>query len=356
MNHQEPSLNLQQLGAKPHLSARRWWRIVGRIAAATVWVYAGALVCVWLLLRFGGDRWWLATVIMFGPRWFLAVPLPFLAAAAAVFWRRGLWLLLVSLIVLLGPIMDFGIPWRWFGQAHGQKYRVLTCNVGGRDFDEPLLLALIARVQPDFIALQECQDPRALAALGDYHVIHHGELIVASRFPLQLRTELSGAHPPHVYPRLLILSCAADTPHGKITFCSLHLPSARYGLSNVLDKTTGLSPSKSGLLTEQIALRKEQSRAVASIVEALPDPVILAGDFNMPEESSIYRDNWSTYQNAFSRTGFGFGYTFNGAVRGIPFGIRIDHILCTAALHPCRCWVGPDVGSDHLPLVADLTY
>jgi vancomycin resistance protein VanJ len=254
--------------------------------------------------------------------------------------------------------MGFCLPWGWISFSHtcSPEIRVLTCNVSGEEFNETSLIELIRQVRPDFIALQECQNPQTLSALENYYVIHHGELIVASRFPLQLGTELSGLHPPHTYPRLLILSCVADTPQGKITFCSLHLPSAHYGLSRVIDRNTILRPSKSGLLTEQISLRTEQSQTVASFVKKAPYPVILAGDFNMPEESAIYRKNWSEYQNAFSQSGFGFGRTFTGAVRGIPFGIRIDHILCGTAWIPARCWVGPNVGSDHMPLIANLAY
>ncbi len=177
------------------------------------------------MLRFGGDRWWLATILLFGPRWFFAVPLPFLTVAAAVFWRRGLWLLLVTTAVLLVPIMGFCFSWRCIVHPQRSEYRVLTCNVGGQDFSESALIDLIGQIRPDFIALQECQDPRALSTIDNYYIIHRGELIVASRFPLQVTDELSGYHPPHTYPRLLILACVADTPQGKITFCSLHLPS-----------------------------------------------------------------------------------------------------------------------------------
>ena len=48
-----------------------------------VWLYVVALLAVWLLLRFGGDRWWLATVMLFGPRWVYGLPLLLLVPAAA---------------------------------------------------------------------------------------------------------------------------------------------------------------------------------------------------------------------------------------------------------------------------------
>ena len=43
-----------------------------------VWLYAAMLAAVWLLLDFGGDRWWLATVMLFGPRWVYGLPLALL--------------------------------------------------------------------------------------------------------------------------------------------------------------------------------------------------------------------------------------------------------------------------------------
>ena len=74
----------------------------------------------------------------------------------------------------------------------------------------------------------------------------------------------------------------------------------------------------------------------------------------MPPDSVIYRRYWGRYENAFSQTGFGFGKTRWTTMKGITFGIRIDHILSNEHWQPERCWVGPDIGSDHLPMFADL--
>ena len=74
----------------------------------------------------------------------------------------------------------------------------------------------------------------------------------------------------------------------------------------------------------------------------------------MPTDSCIYRRDWNDYRSAFSGAGLGFGYTERVRVRGLSWGVRIDHVL-TGSSWRCRsCRVGADVGSDHLPLVADL--
>src|ERR1700720_2127653 len=38
------------------------------------WIYLALLLAVWALLRLG-DRWWPATLLLFGPRWPFALPL-----------------------------------------------------------------------------------------------------------------------------------------------------------------------------------------------------------------------------------------------------------------------------------------
>jgi endonuclease/exonuclease/phosphatase (EEP) superfamily protein YafD len=90
------------------------------------------------------------------------------------------------------------------------------------------------------------------------------------------------------------------------------------------------------------------------MIARLTRPVIVAGDFNMPADSDIYRENWQGYANAFSKAGFGYGWTVRGGHRGIVIGARIDHILTDGGMRVLRCETGPDVGSDHLPLIADI--
>jgi len=74
------------------------------------------------------------------------------------------------------------------------------------------------------------------------------------------------------------------------------------------------------------------------------------GDFNMPVESAIYRQDWSEFRNAFSQAGIGFGMTRdNGWIQ-----VRINHILIGSQWRPRRVVGGPVVGLDHRPVIADL--
>ena len=81
-------------------------------------------------------------------------------------------------------------------------------------------------------------------------------------------------------------------------------------------------------------------------------PLLVAGDFNMPEESAIYRRHWSGLNNAFSCAGYGFGTSKETRWHGI----RIDHVLLGPGWSCLHTQVGPHLGGDHRPMVADLAW
>ena len=79
-------------------------------------------------------------------------------------------------------------------------------------------------------------------------------------------------------------------------------------------------------------------------------PTVIVGDFNLTDDSAIYRRYWSRYRDAFATAGLGWGYTkFTRRI-----GVRIDHVLAGPGWQFRNCWVGPDVGSDHRPVLADV--
>ena len=94
------------------------------------------------------------------------------------------------------------------------------------------------------------------------------------------------------------------------------------------------------------------SRRAANWVTQGGTPAIVAGDFNTPAESAIFRQYWSDLDDAFAEAGLGYGGT--RVLRW--FRVRIDHVLTTGALRAVRAEVGADLGSDHLPLIADFIW
>jgi vancomycin resistance protein VanJ len=327
-----------------------------------VWLYAALLLAVWLLLGLGGDRWWLATVMLFGPRWIYGLPLALLVPAAVILRRRLLWPLAAAVVVYVGPIMGLCLPWERLVVRQGPTLRVLTCNVKGHSDNNPALNDLIRAVAPDIVALQGCWQPVRVDWPAGWHVCQRGEMIVASRFPLREMQEMSqfalaeDGSESHSLWRLHVLGCRVAAPQGDLTFCTVHPESPHNSINRLLSRTTVLRPSESTQMTAEIARRWQDSEDLSKWLRKCGNPQIIAGDLNLLPDSPIYRRFWSGYWNAFGSAGLGFGYTEWPHVPVVRFGIRIDHILSGPDWRPYRCWVGPDIGSDHLPLIADLTW
>jgi endonuclease/exonuclease/phosphatase family metal-dependent hydrolase len=110
------------------------------------------------------------------------------------------------------------------------------------------------------------------------------------------------------------------------------------------------------MLAAETQKRSEASEDAGRWASQLSKSPILAGDFNMPVDSCSYRRDWDDYGNAFSEGGLGFGYTERPQVGGFVWGVRIDHVLTGPNWHCRSCWLGADIGSDHLPLIADLVW
>lgn len=320
--------------------------------AATV-SYLLLVLGIWLLLYMEGDRWWPATLVLFGPRWLLSLPLLVLVPIVAWLERRQLILLLVVAGIVFGPIMGFHVS-LVRAKPQNPPIRVLTCNVGGPGLDIEKLRRFIQESGVDILALQECPRETAEKVLSGWNVVREESFIVASHYPIVSGKSRMSMHPPQHWPRLSLLQCLIRAPAGDLSFCSIHLPSPRYGLSRLLDRRRILNLSRLKHLNEDQEIRRKTSQEIEALLRPESLPMIIAGDFNMPVESIWYRQSWMNYSNAFSTAGFGYGWTEKIEVRGFEFKVRIDHILTRGELTAGKCRVGADVGSDHLPVIAEI--
>ncbi len=309
---------------------------------------------MWLLLRFASDRWWLATVILFGPRMLLALPLAVLLPATAILWRRSLWPLLASLVLLVGPVMGFCLPFGKLAVDNAPTLRLLTYNVEGDQVDGERLVSLVKQVDAEVVTLQECSGDLKIPWPAGWHVERAGQLIVASRYPLESVTISHRTYPFSPWPAVNGIHATLSTPCGPVGVCCVHLMSPREGLAEVLDRHTVINSARSGHLASQLVIRRLESKTVSNWLRGFEGPLIVAGDFNMPVDSGIFREYWSDRPDAFSAVGLGFGYTKYEPLLAGAYGIRIDHVLTDVGSRAVRCWVGPDIGSDHRPVLADV--
>jgi len=318
-----------------------------RFAAWLAWSCAVGLLTVWLTLALASDRWWAATLLLFAPRWVWAGPPLLVALLVALARPRLLWLPLLSLLFVVGPIMGFCFPWRTFlpGAATGPAFRIITCNCGTGKLDIERLASLIQETQADVVLLQECHSSTAqtLAPPG-WSVENAWGLCVISRHPFRQVDVLRRQWPAGWFD--MCAHYRIDTPYGAVELFNVHLATPRGALETAL-RHSRQTPAD---LEANSAVRRYESRIVSEFVSEDKDAAIVAGDFNLPPESAIFRRSWSDYQDAFATAGLGWGYTKFTRWHGA----RIDHVLAGSEWRVERSWVGPDVGSDHHPLVAEL--
>jgi vancomycin resistance protein VanJ len=334
-----------------------WRRRAVRGSAILCWAYAAAVVAGFVLLRWAGDRWWPATFLLFSPRWLWAAPLLIVIPAAVVLRQRLGWLPAAAGVFALFGLLGFCIPWRtWAHQSRGHlKLRVMTCNAHARQMSTDTLEELISENNPDIIALQDFwprRMPQALTQPG-WFIHRDDELFIASRYPIT-RSEDLGIHVVRPIDqtaawvsRTGAAACyTIGLPGGPITFVNLHLASAHQSLS-AMREDAQLSGE---LLAENTSRRRYESDVIRQRLNQIGNPVILAGDFNTPDDSPLFRNAWSGLQDAFNTAGFGFGLTYARHRTAL----RIDHVLCDPSWTIRDCRVGNDVGSGHRVLVADL--
>jgi endonuclease/exonuclease/phosphatase (EEP) superfamily protein YafD len=327
--------------------ARTWPRRLGTFLVCCAWLYLAVLLGAWALLDQESDHWWVATVLMFAPRWPWGVPL-LLLAPLAYFRPRVLWALLPGLVVVVVPLMGLCLPWRGLlGEPEGTLHcRVLTCNVHSSRFDAEALRSVIEGALPDIVALQDWSPAYQFRVfeLEGWHVRREGQFCVASRFPIkEARLLDKPARATNAVFRTL-----HSTPAGDLYFFTVHLATPRDGLIAVRTKWWQGGPR----LQANSDVRLSQSAAARAWINEVRGPVLVAGDFNTPTDSTIYSDFWSDFTNAFSEGGLGWGHThYTNRTR-----LRIDHILAGPGWSCGSCWVGPDINSEHRPVIADLVW
>jgi vancomycin resistance protein VanJ len=318
------------------------------------WCYVAAIAAVALVMWGLGDRWWPATVLLFMGRWVLLLPLAVLVPAALVLRPRLLLPLALGALVALGPVMGGRVGWaRPFAPSDGTRLRLVTLNAGGGRLIALDLPQLLQGWAADVVLFQECGEELSAATerIPGWHWHHVRGLCLLTPLPIVAaevmdRGALERVHEDEgagIGGAGYVVRYTLRTPQGPINVTNLHLETPRKGFE-------GLMSGDVQQLRLNSELRDLEATLARRWVDAGRAPTIVAGDFNTPVESRIFQDHWGDLADAFSRVGIGFGATkYNGWIR-----IRIDHVLTNDAWRPARAEVGPNVGSDHRPLVTDL--
>jgi endonuclease/exonuclease/phosphatase (EEP) superfamily protein YafD len=298
----------------------------------------------WLFIEIDGDRWWRATMILFGPRWTLLLPLIVLLPLVILLQRRWLWALAGIALLVAVPMMDLRItraglfpPDRSPGSL-----RVLTLNTHFVAVNAQQLKQLIDTTKPDIVALQEwyTANRKIIFPEPSWHTIQTPEALLASPYRIRLvgspmgESDITAGVTYHY---------AVEFPSRFVSFYSVHLSSPHTAFSDVLHRSRYGVPRLTNNSIQRL-------REATNLNHAAGDDTIMAGDFNLPRDSTIFRSQLSSFTDAFTVAGLGYGLTYYSPWTAV----RIDHILIGKNWKCDRCWVGPDIGSPHRPVIADI--
>jgi vancomycin resistance protein VanJ len=318
----------------------RWLR---RSASFVVWAYCLllALLGVWLWME--ADRGWAATLLLFSPRWVLIIPglLTFTLACVA----RHRWAIVLAIVACLGALGPLsGGRLNWSSEPAG-RFRVVTFNCDGKLVHADRFRTWFQGLNADILLLQDGNRITAAELPNDWSLIRGaGGRAVASRYKLTLTGELPDPTLGEIRGAIRV---QVESDIGEFSVVNLHLPTPRSGLEAAIHR----DPQFVQLMQQGIELRSSSSAKLSKWIGAPTERAIVGGDFNLPPESTILRRDWSEWTDAFSVAGTGWGFTMHARLSSV----RIDRVLFAAPWQCRSAWVGPELGSAHRPVVADLT-
>lgn len=330
----------------------RW----GLIAAS--WLVALFIVVYAAMLRLIGEDWWVTSVALYLPHWVLLVPLGALALGAAILGPRRLLLLHAgAAAILVLPVMGLRLGGPNEGTAGAPRLRVVSYNVGSGARSIPGIVAEVLAHRPDLVLLQESTpevDAAVAAALPGFATLTSTQFFVASRGAIAELYEPPKIDLDDVDRSARFIRVSVDTPAGKLDVYNVHPISPREALTSIHDESF-LGGARSGdhhVIVSNTKLRRLQAEAIVQLAAASPNPVLIAGDTNLPQSSRILAGTFGRWQDGFTEVGRGLGYTFPVTRRG-PW-MRIDRIFAGAQLRFLQFGVGTSASSDHHCVWAEL--
>lgn len=313
-----------------HKFSRSTVTLWGLLSAATLVAMSATVV------GFLGRLWWVFELAShFRAQYFL-----FLTASAFLFFLAGksrtAILVTIFALVNLSLIVPFYFGSSWT-HAGGRTFRAVSMNLDKSNHAHRRLQELIHAVEPDFIALFEVNriwlhELQKLQAMYPFTRADAREdnfgVALLSRIPLE------DAEIRHI---------------GKVGVPSVV---ARFILDGQPLTVIGAHPVPpvGRVYSEN---RNQQLVEVAQMVRSQREDVMLLGDLNITSWSPFFDDLIRETGLRDSRKGFGLQPSWP---TGFPLlWIPIDHCLVSSGVIVHDRHIGPNIGSDHYPVIVDFS-
>jgi endonuclease/exonuclease/phosphatase (EEP) superfamily protein YafD len=247
---------------------------------------------------------------------------------------------ITALIGLIGftSLTPFYFHSNWVGADESERtvYRALAFNVHYHNDAYDEFLTYVAEIDPDIIVLSEITQAWQVALQGlttDYPYTHQtgfrsNSRLIFSRLPFvddSVRQVEDEERPSAVV--------TLNVDGTQLTIVGVHL--------------------RPPLSAGRTAQRNQQLDNLAVFTQAESGPIMMMGDFNITPWSPVFRDFLDQAGLKDARLGHGLAPTWptHWPIGGIP----IDHIVVSPAITVHHFERGPNVGSDHYPVIVDFS-
>lgn len=300
---------------------------------------AGLLALVTLAVL-AARLWWPFDLLSHFRLQYVIVALVLLVVALAVGARPAAAVLAVVVIVHGWAVRDLWLPPTASPLSGGVPVSIISINVLSANQRPEAVGAFIHDRRPDIAVLVDAQGERwretlaRLAAVFPHAAPDHwreatSPVVILSRFPIRF-DRLA----PQVADRPPFLLTTMDIAGREVTVTGVHPTSP--------DAFNGA----------ESRARNRQLDMLADALGRSDAPAIVAGDFNTSLWSPHARDLLRATGLRAAAAGFGWHATWPHRPRYVR--VPIDHVLVRGPIGVRGFRRGPAVGSDHLPILADL--
>ncbi len=299
---------------------------------------SSALVCIVSLIAFLGRYGWLFELATHFRVQYLAALC--ITTLLLLVWHRYDWAALALVFVVINAAV---LAPRWLTPtttaplktSATAPLRALLANVNAANRDYQRIRQTITRYNPDFVVLLETT-PWLAAQLQDLSKQYPYRSIAAreDNFGIALLSRY-----PFVHANTLEFS-AAQLPSISAEFTQ--------GQQHFIVLGTHPLPPMGAELAQD---RNQHLAHLAAFARQSPHPLLLVGDLNISPWSPYFTQLLA--ESGLGDSGDGRGILPSWPVAWPPLWIPIDHALFSAGIQIHHRETGPDLGSDHYPVIVD---
>ena len=301
------------------------------LAAVAAFAVVTAFACL-------GGTWWVFDLFAHFRVQYVMVAVV-LGAVALGLGRRDLlaavMLLAAPHVWQISPMMDLSAL-RPAEASNDRAIRVATFNAQWRNRQPQAVVNWVRASAPDILLLQE---------VGPNWRSQFDRL--ADILPHHVPASRGDGTALHLFSRHPIGNVRVETPVG------LRFPilTAEVDIDGVVTNVAGVhapAPTSAWLSRR----RNDYLGAVAAWARGTEGPAVALGDFNTSPWSNHFHDLGDRSGLADAAAGKGWQPTWPSWMQLA--GVPIDHVLVSRHIRASAVSTGPDLGSDHLPLIAEL--